>query len=692
MNFRILFSILLIFLVYACESPDKAQNKDLSEVTVLRFGMNMGEGSALYDTAMKLRANVLEKSEGKLHIDIYPDQMLGSDMQMVEMARSGTLDMIITPTAKLAYMVPAMQFFDLPFYLPEKEDIYPLIDGELGELLFSKLKPFGLQGVAIWENGFKHFTSNRDIEKKEDFAGQRFRIMQNQVIMDQFLILGSTPVPIDFAQTYSALRDRVVDGQENPLSAIYHMKFYEVQDNLTISSHGYLGYIFSISSETYKKLPANYRHILTSSIKELTKYERDNIALREEKILKEIETSGIHIHTLNSDERKKFKESLSVLNNKYYNIIGRDVMSLAEKHLKDKYGSSETKFYNIGLNADLSGPHGGSGQSILLGLQMAVEKINRQGGLLGRQVSIIPLDHSSNKARSLENMEKLAKTEDMIAIFGGKLTPLVLPNKKIAQKYEVPYLITWAAGEQVTSDIDKNRYIFRVSANDKDAARFLVTKAVERGSRIALLAGDTIWGRTNLKKMKSILLELGLPPVAEKVFETTKKDFTDTMDTFIQAGTEIVLYIGTADKLTSFLRAMKEKGKNFIVISHWGISGSVYGYELQKEAKGVDLSYIQTKAIDLFDSDSFKDELSRCVLCSTTSSNMLPATIHTFDLTEMLFQAAESIGNIEGKHLVTAMENISSFNGMMGEFKRPFTKSSHDALRISDYVLERLEQ
>jgi len=678
--------------VYACESPDKALKQDFSEVTVLRFGMNMGEGSALYDTAMKLRANVLEKSNGKLHIDIYPDQMLGNDMQMVEMTRSGTLDMVVTPTAKLAYLVPAMQFFDLPFYLPEKEDIYPLIDGELGELLFSKLQPFGLQGVAIWENGFKHFTSNRDIGKKEDFAGQRFRIMQNQVIMDQFLNLGSTPVPIDFTQTYSALRDRVVDGQENPLSAIYHMKFYEVQENLTLSSHAYLGYIFSISSKTYKKLPANYRDILISTIKELTKYERDNIALREEKIINKLEKSGMHIQTLNSDERETFKESISVLNNKYYNIIGRDVMSMAEKYMKDKYGKSETKFYNIGLNADMSGTHGASGQSILLGLQMAVEKINRQGGLLGRQVSIIPLDHKSDIKRSMDNMLTLANTEDMVAIFGGKMTPLVLQNKKIAKTHEIPYLITWAAGEEVTSDFADNRYIFRLSANDKDASRFLVNKAIEKGSRIALLAGNTIWGVSNLRKMKSMLMELGIPPVAEEVFDTNKKDFGNVVDKFTQADAEIVLYIGIADKLSSFLRTMKEQGEDFTVISHWGIIGSDFDYELQNAAEGVDLSYIQTRAVDLFDSDSFKDELNRCVLCKTTISNMLPATIHAFDLAEIFFQAVSNIHNTEGKLVATEMESIESYTGMMGVYNRPFTSTSHDALRISDYVLKRLEQ
>lgn len=156
-------------------------------------------------------------SSGRIEIKVYPDQRLGNDHEMIDAAQKGEIDIILPPTAKLSSVVPALQFVDLPFSCEQKKDLYEILDGEIGQQLLEKLVEFDLVGAAFWESGFKQFTANKLIRSPDDFRGLKIRTMKNSILMDQFKAFGAQPVPIDFHQTYTALKNGVVDGQENPL-------------------------------------------------------------------------------------------------------------------------------------------------------------------------------------------------------------------------------------------------------------------------------------------------------------------------------------------------------------------------------------------------------------------------------------------------------------------------------------------
>ena len=126
----------------------------------LRFGHNIQENSALHQAALRFASLVNERTHGQVQVEIFPNQQLGNDHQMIEMARAGELDIILTPTAKLSALAPQMQYVDLPFLFPTREDAYALLDGKVGDLLLRHLKPYGLRGVTIWENGFMPLTAN----------------------------------------------------------------------------------------------------------------------------------------------------------------------------------------------------------------------------------------------------------------------------------------------------------------------------------------------------------------------------------------------------------------------------------------------------------------------------------------------------------------------------------------------------
>lgn len=338
----VLISVTAVFL-YGCQKKDNQQTKtsakEEKEPYYLRFGHDMQTDSAQHVAALKYAEIVDRKSDGRVEVEIFPALQLGGDHRMIEMARAGELAIILPPTAKLSTLIPAMQYADLPFLFPYREDTYELLDGEPGNMLLEKLKPHGLIGAAFWESGFKQFTANKEIRSPEDFKGLKIRVMKSRIIMDQFESFGANPIPIDFHKTYEALKDGGVDGQENPLVSIVNMKFYEVQSHVIISNHAYLGYVFAFSKDIFESLPPDIQDILKMTARELASFERKEAIEREKVFLQIIKDSGTSVYYLSDEERGRFQAATTHIIDKYKDTIGADIIDATDQILQKKYGS-----------------------------------------------------------------------------------------------------------------------------------------------------------------------------------------------------------------------------------------------------------------------------------------------------------------------------------------------------------------
>ena len=153
----------------------------------------MGNGLAA------MGACTLEKSGGKMKIQAFWDGSLGSDLTSTQSVRSGTIDMVLTSTAPVVSIVPALGVFDLPFLFNTSAEADQLLDGKVGDWFSAKMPAAGLINLAWWENGFRHTTnSRRPITRIEDFDGVKMRVMQNNIYLDTFKTLGSNAVPMAF--------------------------------------------------------------------------------------------------------------------------------------------------------------------------------------------------------------------------------------------------------------------------------------------------------------------------------------------------------------------------------------------------------------------------------------------------------------------------------------------------------------
>jgi len=280
-----------------------------------------------------------ERTKGRVEVKVFPAGQLGNDTQIVEQVQLNTVQMGIPPTAVLGQFEPRLQLIDLPFLFPKREACYEVLDGDVGKTLLDGLAKKGFKGLVFWESGFKQFTTKgKTIAGPADFKGMKIRTMDSPLIIEQYRAWGANPVPISFGETYNALQQKVVDGQENPLISIDRMKFYEVQDYLILSNHAYLGYGVIMNNKLWDGLPKDIAETFQKTIEEVRNWQREESRKQDQQLVEKMQKAGIKVQTLSSGGVKDFIKVSAPVYKKYEGIVGKDLLDktvqVAEKYLK----------------------------------------------------------------------------------------------------------------------------------------------------------------------------------------------------------------------------------------------------------------------------------------------------------------------------------------------------------------------
>ena len=184
----------------------------------------------------KVAELVKERTGGAVEFQIFPQGQLGNQRVMTEGVQLGTLEATVSPAAFLGGFNSAVSVLDIPYLMPaDTAEAQVLREGPFGDALLDSFTSKGVVGVAWWPNGMKNFTSNEPLDDIAAFADQKFRVMDSNILIEQFNALGASAIALPFGELYTSLQTGVVDGQENPLDTIQRMKFFEVQDYLVIS-------------------------------------------------------------------------------------------------------------------------------------------------------------------------------------------------------------------------------------------------------------------------------------------------------------------------------------------------------------------------------------------------------------------------------------------------------------------------
>jgi len=313
----------LVGLMFALVAASPA----LAAPVVIKFAHVVAAETPKGQAAEYFKKLVEERSKGEIKVEVYPNASLYDDRAALEALSMNAIQMAAPSFSKFTTFVPQLELFDLPFLFNDVDHLHKVLNGDVGQKLLGMVEKRGMVGLAYWDNGFKQMSANKPLIKPEDAAGLKFRIMSSKVLEAQFKALNANPQVLPFSEVYSALQQKVVDACENPLSNFYTQKFYEVQSDLTMTDHGYLGYMVVTSKIFWKKLNDEQRQIITQAMKDATDFANQQAVELDKKYLAEIKASGkTTVHTLTAEQRKAWKDKLLPIYPQFYDAIGKDLI------------------------------------------------------------------------------------------------------------------------------------------------------------------------------------------------------------------------------------------------------------------------------------------------------------------------------------------------------------------------------
>ena len=695
--FQFVVLLLAMMSVVACDQQGPTEttiSHPQNSVIKLRLGHDMPTSSAIHEGAIHFASLVKEKSKGQITVEVFPAQVLGNDHQMIAMAQSGELDIILPPTAKLSTLVPELQIFDLPFLFSTTRNAHLVLDGEVGKQLLALFEPHGLVGASFWASGFKQLTTNQSLDAKGDLKGMTFRIMRSEVISDQFKAWGAKPLAVAFGKTHGALSENIVDGQENPLGSIYSMKFHEVQSHLYLSNHGYLSQVLSFSKKTFTTLSEKHRKLLQEAAVEAAIFQRRRAQEIEGHIIEEIKQSNIIVSELPSQLKKHLQEESNGVVEKHRLTVGSGLIELARQKIDETRVYSDDELV-IGLDADMAGISALSGLSIRRGIELAMEEINHAGGVLGKKLVLTARDNSMVSARGIDNIERFSKIPNLIAVVGGISSPVALSELDIIHEKKIIYLDPWAAATPIVSNGRDPNFVFRVSVRDEYAAGFLLPKALNISNKVGLLLVNNGWGRSNHLALIDALKARNLDATVTEWFNWGESNHPLMIDNLYQRGVEVIIYVGNSVEAAEFVRQLAKHASPIPVISHWGITGGTF-----EKMAGDALTKIDLRVLQMFSFINNDDKRAQAVAAryrekykvDSNQGIVAPVgTAHAYDLIHLLALAIKQAGSIDPDAVRLALENINFHAGLVRSYKPPFTKDHHDALDRSDFFLSRYD-
>jgi len=325
---------LVAFVVFTGCGQRVVDNEQVSpeQPIVIKFSHVTAEDSPKGLAARRFAQLVRERTKGRVEVQVFANSMLFKDGEELEALRENQVQLIAPATSKIVGLAPQWQVLDIPYLFPSVEAVHRFVDGPARAELFGSFTAQGLQPLAFWDSGFKQMTNNtRPLVHPSDFEGLRFRVMINSPVLEaQFRALGADAVPLPFSEVYSALEAHRVDGQENTFSNIVSMKLYEVQPYLTISDHGFLGYVVLANKDFWDGLPPDVRSVLEATLAEVTVWEREQAVAIERRMMAYLENEEhIAIHRQAAAEKQEWKDALAPVSQKFKREVSATLIEAA---------------------------------------------------------------------------------------------------------------------------------------------------------------------------------------------------------------------------------------------------------------------------------------------------------------------------------------------------------------------------
>jgi TRAP-type transport system periplasmic protein len=274
----------------------------------LKIG-NIVSGDHPLNTVLgKAREKILKDTDGKVQIDIFPKNQLGSDADMLSQLRSGALELFAQTGVLMGTLVPVAAISGIGFAYPTYAKVWESLDGALGKHVRGAFDKAGLYCLEkSWNHGFRQVTSStRPIKTPDDLNGFKIRVPPAPLWTSLFKAFGSAPVSIPWGETYSAMQTKIADGLEQPLIGLLVDKMYEVQKYCSLTNHMFDGFWILANRKTWDRIPEKLREIVERDLNEAALAQRVEVEQMNASLQTELSKRGLEFFNVkNEDFRAK---------------------------------------------------------------------------------------------------------------------------------------------------------------------------------------------------------------------------------------------------------------------------------------------------------------------------------------------------------------------------------------------------
>lgn len=301
---RLAAPILTLLLALSCTPAEQA-------VTTLRLGHGLDTSHPVHRAMESMAESVARDSQGRLRLEIYPSEQLGSEREMLELLQIGSLDLTKTSASVLENFAPAFRVFSLPYLFEDREHLFEVLDGPTGAELLATPTPQRLRGLGYYDAGSRSFyTRDRPTLTPKDLAGLKIRTQESASAIAMVQALGGSPTPIAWGELYSALQQGVVDGAENNPPSFHLSRHYEVCKHYVLDEHTAVPDVLVLSEITWQRLAPVDRELLRSAALASSVLQRDLWREATERAMDEVRRAGVEIHR---PDKRAFAEKVAPL-------------------------------------------------------------------------------------------------------------------------------------------------------------------------------------------------------------------------------------------------------------------------------------------------------------------------------------------------------------------------------------------
>jgi branched-chain amino acid transport system substrate-binding protein len=354
----------------------------------------------------------------------------------------------------------------------------------------------------------------------------------------------------------------------------------------------------------------------------------------------------------------------------------------------------------IGLDAEVGHKTSTSDEAIRWGIEIALDEINARGGVLGgRPLELVIRDNRSVPARGRDNLREFAAMPDLVAVFTGKFSPVVLEQIALTHQLKLPLLDPWAAADAITDNGYSPNFVFRLSLRDDWAIKTMLDSlAARKLTRIGVLLPNTSWGRSSQAAINScVASHPGIQVTATHWYNWGDATLLPQYRAIERAGGKAVLLVANEAEGALLLRevAALPAERRLPIVSHWGVTGGDLAALAGDALKNVDFSVVQTYSF-LDRGDALAARVAKAALAKSGKTEigqvLSPVGLaHAYDLTHILARAIDIAAATDREKVRAALEQVRDYAGLLHLYRQPFTPRRHEALTANDPFMARYD-